>query len=72
MNFLTRLKLRAKLALLLGLSALAVVVSIAVAASLIHERMFADRIDKLQSVTQAAIGLAQSLEDQVAAKQMTH
>ncbi len=72
MNFLTRLTLRAKLALLLGLSALAVVVSIAVAASLIHERMFADRIDKLQSVTQAALGLAQSLEDQVVAKQMTH
>jgi methyl-accepting chemotaxis protein len=72
MTILTRLTLRAKLALLIGLSALAVVVSIAVAASLIHERMFADRIDKLQSVTQAALGLAQALEDQVAAKQMSH
>jgi len=72
MNFLTRLTLRAKLSLLIGLSALAVIVSIAAATSLIHERMLADRVDKLHSVTQAALGLAQSLEDQVAAKQMTH
>ena len=72
MNFLTRLTLRAKLTLLIGLSALAVVGAIAASSSLIHERMFADRIDKLKSVTEAALGLAQSLEDQVVAKQMTH
>ena len=72
MNFLTRLTLRVKLMLLFGLSALAVIGSIAAAASLIHERMLADRVDKLHSVTQAALGLAQSLEDQVVAKRMTH
>jgi methyl-accepting chemotaxis protein len=72
MNFLTRLTLRAKLALLIGLSALAVVVSVSVAAALMHERMLADRIEKLHSLTQMAQGVAQSLEDQVVAKHMTH
>jgi methyl-accepting chemotaxis protein len=72
MNLFSRLKLRTKLALLLGLSALAVVVSIGAAASLMHQRMFNDRIDKLRGITQAALGIAQSLEDQVAARQMTH
>ena len=71
MHILTRLKLRAKFALLLGLSALAVVVSNGVAASLMHQRMFDDRIDKLHSMSLAALGTAQALEDQVAAKQMT-
>jgi len=71
MHILTRLKLRAKFALLLGLSALAVVVSIGVAASLMHQRMFDDRIDKLHTMTLAALGMAQALEDQVAAHQMT-
>jgi len=71
MHILTRLKLRAKFALLLGLSALAVVVSIGVDASLMHQRMFDDRIDKLHTMTLAALGMAQALEDQVAAHQMT-
>src|SRR5208283_1246156 len=70
MNLLSRLKLRTKLALLLGLSALAVVVSIGAAASLMHQRMFDDRIDKLRAVGQTVLGIAQSLEDQVAAHQM--
>src|SRR5271154_4134143 len=72
MNLLSRLKLRTKLALLLGLSILAVVVSIGAAASLMYQRMFDDRIDKLHSMSQAVAGVAQSLEDQVAAHQMTH
>ena len=36
-----------------------------------HQRMFDDRIDKLRAVVQAAIGVAQSLQDQVAAHQIT-
>jgi methyl-accepting chemotaxis protein len=71
MHVLTRFKLGAKLAVLLGLSAIAVVVSIAVAASLMHQRMLDDRIEKLHTVIQAAQGMAQALEDQVSAKQMT-
>jgi len=72
MHLLTRLKLRTKLAFLLALSALAVVVSIGVAASLMRQRLFDDRIDKLHSISLAAQGMAQALEDQVGAKQMTH
>jgi len=71
MNLLSRLNLRTKLALLVGLFALAVVVSIGAAASLMRQRMFDDRIDKLHGIAQAALGIAQSLEDQVAAHRMT-
>ena len=71
MHVLTRFKLGAKLAILLGLSAIAVVVSIAVSASLMYHRMLDDRIEKLHTVIQATLGVAQALEDQVSAKQMT-
>jgi methyl-accepting chemotaxis protein len=71
MQLLSRLRLRTKLALLMGLSALALVASIAVASSLMHQRMLDDRIDKLRGITEAAMGVAQSLESQVAAHTMT-
>jgi methyl-accepting chemotaxis protein len=71
MNLLSRLKLRTKLALLLGLSALALVVSIGAAASLMHQRMIDDRVDKLRTVVQSAISIAQSLENRITAKQLT-
>ncbi len=69
MHILSRFKLRAKLTLLLGLSALAVVLSIGAAAWLMHDRMFSDRIDKLRAVVQSTISIAQSLESRVAAHQ---
>ncbi len=50
MNLLSHLKVRTKLTLLLGLSVLAVVVVIVVAASLIRQRMFEERIDKDRAV----------------------
>ena len=71
MNVLSRLKFRTKLVLLLGLSTLALVASIGVAASLMHQRMLADRVDKLRGITETALGLAQSLEDQVTAHKLT-
>jgi methyl-accepting chemotaxis protein len=71
MTLLSRLKLRTKLALLLGLSALAVVVSIGAGASLMHGRMINDRIDKVRAVVLAATGFAQSLQDQVDAHKLT-
>ena len=46
-KWLRRATLRAKLTLLVALAALAVAGSIGLAASLLHERMFNDRIDKL-------------------------
>jgi methyl-accepting chemotaxis protein len=72
MNLLSRLKLRTKLTMLLGLSALAVVVLIGVASSVLHQRMVDDRIDKLRAIGQVTLGLTQSLEQQVAAHQLTH
>jgi methyl-accepting chemotaxis protein len=72
MNLLSRLKLRTKLALLLGLSAVAVVVSIGAGGSLMHGRMINDRIDKVRAVVLTAIGFAQSLQGQVDAHQITH
>ncbi len=71
MTLLSRFKLRTKLVLLLGLSALALVVSIGMAASLTHQRMIDDRIDKLRAVVQSAVGIAQVLESQVTAHQLT-
>ncbi len=72
MNLLSRFKFHAKLALLLGMSALAIVVSIGAAASIMRQRMVQDRIDKVQSIVIAAKGFAQSLQDKVDAQQMTH
>ncbi len=70
-KWLRRATLRAKLTLLVALAALAVAGSIGLAASLLHERMFNDRIDKLRTAVHLAVGLAQSLEDQVAAHRLT-
>jgi methyl-accepting chemotaxis protein len=71
MHVLSRLRLRTKLAILTGLSALALVASIGIASSVLHQRMFDDRVDKLHSVVDTALGLAQSLERQVATHELT-
>ena len=71
MTLLSRLRLRTKLTVLMGLSALAVVASIAVASSILHQRMLDDRLEKLHSMSQAATGIAQALQTQVAAHAIT-
>ena len=71
MKLLSRLKLHTKLALLLALATLALVASIGVAASLMHQRMFDDRVDKLRAIVQSTIGVAQALENRVTARQIT-
>jgi len=67
----SRLRLRTRLALLLGLSALAVVVSIAFSAVMLRDRMMDDRIDKLRAVVQSTMAVARGLETQVDAKKIT-
>jgi methyl-accepting chemotaxis protein len=69
--FLTRLKIAGKLALLLGLSALSLTVAVSIAASFLHHRMMDDRIGKIRAVVEAAIGVAQALEDDVVAGHIT-
>ena len=71
MKVLSHFKLRTKLMLLVGLAILAVIVTIAAAASLMERRMFADRVDKLRAVVQSAVSIAQSLENRVVAHQLT-
>ncbi|HEY1932498.1 MAG TPA: methyl-accepting chemotaxis protein [Acetobacteraceae bacterium] len=71
MRLLSHLHLRTKLAILMVLSGLVLIVSIGVSASLLHQRMRSDRIDKLHAAADMAIGLAQSLENQVRAHKLT-
>jgi methyl-accepting chemotaxis protein len=69
--FLHHLRLPAKLALLLGLSALAMVVMMAMSASTLHQRMYDDRVDKLMAVLHSTVGIARSLEARMAAGELT-
>lgn len=71
MHLLSQLKLRTKLALLLGLASLAVVASIALGASTLHNRMIEDRIDKLRAVVDTSVGLARALAGDVEAHRLT-
>ena len=70
-SFLGNLKLGTKMALLLGLSAMAMVAIGAIGADTLHQRMRNDRLEKLQAVVSAGTTLAASLEAQVTAHEMT-
>src|SRR5271167_2405586 len=71
MNILTHLRLRTKLAMLLGLAVLGMVASIAVGASLIYQRMLDGRIAQLSAGLDTTLSLAKGLELQVAAHRIT-
>src|SRR3954465_11289111 len=71
-SLLHRLRLRTKLAIVLGLAVLALIASIDAGASLLYRRMVDDRVGKLSAVLETTISLAKGLEAQVTAKQMTH
>jgi methyl-accepting chemotaxis protein len=71
MKFLSRLRLRTKLILLMGLSAVALIACIGGAASIMHQRMMDDRVDKVHSIVLAAMGFAESLDHQAAALHLT-
>jgi methyl-accepting chemotaxis protein len=71
MKILSRLRLRTKLALLMGMSVVAVIVAVSVGASVLHQRMYDDRIDKLRAVVQGARSYAMSLQTQVVAGKLT-
>ena len=72
MGIFTRLKIRAKLFILSGLSALALVAAIGAAGMFLKERMFNDRVEKLQSIVEVAISMAKGLDDQAKAGKITH
>ena len=71
MTFLNRLKIKAKLMVVLALTAGAIVVAVMLAASVLHQKMMDERIGKLRGIVETAIGLAQALDDQVTAGHMS-
>jgi methyl-accepting chemotaxis protein len=71
LTLLSRLRLRTKLALLLGLSALAVLACVGAGSALMHRHMVEGRIEKLRAVVHSATGFAQALENRVAAGRLT-
>jgi methyl-accepting chemotaxis protein len=71
MKLLSRLKIRTKLASIVVLASLMICAIIAVAASLNESRMLADRTAQMRTATDLLYGMAQTLQDQVAAGKMT-
>jgi methyl-accepting chemotaxis protein len=71
-NLLNRFKIKAKLMLLVALSAVSLIAATMVFASLLHDKMLTDRQDKLRSIVETAAGLAQSLEADAVAGRIAH
>jgi methyl-accepting chemotaxis protein len=71
MELLSRLSIRTKLASMVAFAALTVFAIIAVAASLSAARMQTDRIAQMRTAVDLLYGLAQSLQDDIAAGKMT-
>jgi methyl-accepting chemotaxis protein len=70
-NLLNRFKIKAKLMLLVALSAVSLIAATMVFASVLHGEMIADRQDKLRSIVETASGLAQSLDAEATAGRIT-
>jgi methyl-accepting chemotaxis protein len=68
---LDRLKIKAKLGILLAVTALSLVVACGQAASLLHDKMIQERVDKLRSIVDAAYSLADAREKEVAAGKLS-
>ena len=71
MNLLGHLKIRTKLASMVALAALTVFATVAVSASLSQNRMIEDRIAQMRTAVDMMVGMAQTLQDEVAAGKMT-
>ncbi len=71
MGFLSRIKIRTKMSIVLVLFAVAFLLSFGGVASWMHARMVNDLIDKMRAVALTTTGFAQSLQDQVANKKIT-
>ena len=58
MSIISHLKLGTKMTLLLGMSAVAMVVIAVIGAATLHQRMLYDRHDKLRAVVSSAVAIA--------------
>ncbi len=72
MAFLGRFSLRTKLFGVLACSGIAIVATMLVGGTTMRARLAADRADKLEAVVNSALTIANSLEQQVVAHQLTH
>jgi methyl-accepting chemotaxis protein len=71
MSLLSRFKIRTKLAGMVALSALSIFSIIAFSAGLSRSRMLEDRIGQMHTAVDMLVGMAQTLQDDVAAGRMT-
>jgi methyl-accepting chemotaxis protein len=71
MTFLGHLRLRTKLTLLICLSAVGLILSIGAGAFQMHQRMLADRADKMRAIVDVGKGLAQDLANLVTEKELS-
>src|SRR5271166_2691219 len=71
MNFLSHLRLRTKLTLLVGLSAVAMVAIATAEAMTMHQRMLDARVEQLRAVVSSTVAIAKSLEASAAAQDIT-
>lgn len=67
MNFLDRLTIRGKLALLMSTALVAVLATVALGASFARQRMMDDRVAALRSLVQVTYGIAAHLQEEVEA-----
>ncbi|QDM17122.1 methyl-accepting chemotaxis protein [Tardiphaga sp. vice278] len=71
MSLLSRFTIRTKLASIVVVSAISVCAIIAVSASLSQKRMLEDRMGQLHTAVDLMVGMAQTLQDEVAAGKLT-
>jgi methyl-accepting chemotaxis protein len=71
LNILARLRVRTKLAVLLGMFIFGMVAMVAINAFSVYQRMLDDRVEKLKATVDVTYSVAAALERQVAAKEMT-
>jgi methyl-accepting chemotaxis protein len=69
--FLDKIRIRTKLMIVLGVTAIALVLAIGAATSLQYQRMMQDRVAKLRAVVDTVVGIASSLDEEVKAGKMT-
>ena len=63
MSFLNRLSIKTKLYLIVGLSAASLALAIGLAADSMRARLVEERVAKLRSIDEVAVGLAASLTE---------
>ncbi len=71
MAFLDRFRISAKLAMLIGLTMVALAVLASFAMSFIHQRMIDDRVAGLRAIVETVHSTAQGIENQVKAGKLT-